>query len=90
MCYEQYTISNVNRTWGIIWEIIQRDALVPFAVIDNQLQVIIINIHGIDERIDDVPAEERIVPISFCEPVEEKQNTVTVQQLGLGITESLN
>ena len=43
------------------------------------------NIHGIHKCFDDVPAEERIVAIAGCESMEEKQNAVTVQQLGLGI-----
>ena len=63
------------------------DALVSFAVIDNQAEVIIIDIDGIDEGFDDVAAEGRIIPVSFCETVKEKQNAVTIHQLSLGEAE---
>ena len=47
--------------------------------------MIIKNIDGIDERFDHVPAGQRIVPVDFGELMQEKQDAVTVEQLGLGI-----
>lgn len=58
MCYEQYTIRNIIRTRGVIREGFKREALIPFHVIHDQLQVIIENVYGIDEGFDHVPAEE--------------------------------
>lgn len=84
MCYNWYTRRNVIRTRR---EIRKGEALVPFQVIDDDFQVIIINVDGIDEGLDDVPAEERILPVTFVEPAEEEENTVQVDQLGLGVTE---
>ena len=84
MCYNWYTRRNVIRTFR---EGIQRQALVAFQVIDHDLQMIIINLDGIDEGLDDVPAKERILPVTFVEPAEEEENTVPVDQLGLGVTE---
>jgi hypothetical protein len=84
MCYNWYTCHDVIRTRR---EIRKGEALVPFQVIDDDLQVIIINVDGIDEGLDDVPAEERILPVTFVEPAEEEENTVPVDQLGLGVAE---
>lgn len=60
MCYNWYTRRNVIRTRR---EIRKGEALVAFQVVDDNLQVIIINVDGIDEGLDDVPAEERILPV---------------------------
>lgn len=49
--------------------------------------MIIINVDGIHKGLDDVPAEERILPVAFVEPAEEEENPVPVDQLGLGVTE---
>ena len=86
MCYEQYTRRNIIRTG----EIRERITLIAFAVIGHEIQVIIKNIYGIHKRFNDVQAEERIVPVAFCKPVEKKQNTVPVQQLSLGVSEGLH
>ena len=61
----------------------ERIDLITFAVINDEFQFIIINIDGIDERFDDVPAEERIRAVSLGELAEEEENTVPVDQLRL-------
>lgn len=75
MCYNWYTCRDVIRTRR---EIRKGEALVPFQVVDDDFQMIIINVDGIDEGLDDVPAEERIFPVTFVEPAEEEENTVPV------------
>lgn len=64
--------------------------MVSFDVIDYDLQMILKNIYSVHKRFNDVAAEERIVPIAFCKPMEEEQNTVAINQLRLGITERFN
>ena len=86
MYYCWYTIVVTIRTFR--GKIREGDALISFAVIDHQLQVIIIDIDGIDEGFDDVAAEGRIIPVAFSEAMEEEENAVTIHQLGLGEAES--
>ena len=45
--------------------------------------MVVVNIDGIDERFNDRPAEERIVPVAGGETVKEEQDAVPVDQLGL-------
>ena len=83
MYHGLYTIRNIIRTRGVFRKIIQREALIAFHVIDHQAEVIIVHVDGIHERFDDMPAEKRILPVAFCEPVKEEYHAVPVQQLGL-------
>ena len=74
MCYGQYTRRKTIRTLRrIIRQGRERINLIAFAVVDHKLQFIIINIDGIDERFDDVPAEERIRAVAFRELAEEEE-----------------
>ena len=82
MCYGWYTIVVIIRTR---WEGFQRDALVAFAVIGNDFQMIVIDIDSIDKGFDNMPAEGRIRSVAFCELMKEKYHTVFIKQLGLGI-----
>ena len=93
MKYQWYTVGKFIRTYIIMWnvrEFCQRKALVPFTVIDDDIKVIVKDIDGIDKGVDHVPAEERIGTIAFCEPVQEEQNAVTVEKLGLRIAEGFD
>ena len=65
MCYNWYTRIDIIRT--LRGNIRQREALVSFLVIDHDIQMIIEDINSIDERLNDVAAEERIGAIAFCE-----------------------
>ena len=87
MYYCWYTIVVIIRTFR--GQISEGNALVSFTVIDHQAEVIIIDIDGIDEGFDDVAAEGRIIPVAFCEAMEEEENTITIHQLGLGEAERL-
>ena len=64
-------------------ESFQGETLIPFAIIGDDVQVIIENIDGIDKCFDNMAAEQGIVPVAFCKPVEEKQNAVMIQKLSL-------
>ena len=90
MYHGWYTIRNVIRTRRIIRKGLQRELLIAFHVVDHQAEVIVVHVNGIHERFDHVPAEERIVPVSLCEPMKEEKDTVPVQQLRLGITEGFH
>ena len=81
MCPTWYTKRYVIRT--LISDFFQRYHVISFAVIDNDLQMIVKHKNGIDECSDDTPAEVRIISFPICETAEEKQNPVTVQQLRL-------
>ena len=85
MYYCWYTIVVIIRTFR--GQIREGNALVSFTVIDHQAEVIIIDIDGIDESFDDVPAEGRIIPVAFSEAMEEEKDTITIHQLGLGEAE---
>ena len=85
MYYCWYTIVVIIRTFRR--KIREGDALVSFAVIDHQAEVIIIDIDRIDEGFDDVAAEGRIIPVAFSEAMEEEEDTVTIHQLSLGEAE---
>ena len=80
MCYGWYTIFDTIRTRR---EGRERDALIAFHVIGDDLQVIIIKVYGIDEGFNDMPAESRIRSVSLGELMEEKDNPVFIQKLGL-------
>ena len=86
MYHGWYTRRVVIRTF---WYGFQRETLVAFTVIDNEFQVIIKDIDGIDKGFYHMPAEERICAVAFCELLQEKDNAVTVHQLGLGKTEGV-
>ena len=45
--------------------------------------MIIEDIHGVDECFDDVPAEGGILPVAFCELMQEEDHPVAVHQLRL-------
>jgi hypothetical protein len=45
--------------------------------------MIVENIDGVDKGINDMPAEEGIVPVAFGELAEEEENAIMVHQLGL-------
>ena len=64
MYYGWYTRRVVIRTF---WYGFQRETLVAFTVIDNEFQVIIKDIDGIDKGFYYMPAEERICAVAFCE-----------------------
>ena len=68
----------------------QRDFAVPLHVIDHDLQVIFINIHGVNERVNNRPAEKRIIPVAGGEAVKEEEDAVAVHELALGIAEGFN
>ena len=88
-----YTFTDDIRTIGagirirIGGKIGQGEALIPFAVIGNDIQMIIENIDGIDERIDQVAALAGIVPIAFGNMMQEEQDAIVIHQLGLGLAE---
>lgn len=81
MCYNQYTRRDTIRT--IRGQISEGDALIVFTVIDDQFKMIIEDIDGIDKGFNDMAAEGRFGSVSFGEAAKEKQNTVTVHELGL-------
>ena len=70
-----------------IRQIVQRYAIIAFAVIDHKHQVIIKDINSIDEGFDHMAAEKGIRSVAFCEPAEEKQNTIAIHELRLGKAE---
>jgi len=82
MCYGWYTIFDTIRTRR---KGRKRDALIAFHVIGDDLEVIIIKVHGIDEGFDDMAAEGCIRSVSLGELMEEEDNTVFIEKLGLGI-----
>ena len=57
--------------------------MVSFTIIDDDVQMIIKDINGIHKGFDNMATEQGIVPVAFCKPVKEEQNTITVQKLGL-------
>ena len=89
MCNVWWSISDTIRTLRrrVGRQVRQGDALVSFAVIQNKFIVIIENIHGIDKCINDISAVYRVSPVAVCETVEEEQDPIRVEQLGLRITE---
>ena len=89
MYHGWYTGRNAIRTRGagirirISGEGFQGETLVSLAIIGDDVQMIIKNIDRIDERFNYMATEQGIVPVAFCKPVKEEQNTITVQKLGL-------
>ena len=85
MCYGWYTRRDIIRTIRrrIIREICERETLVSFTVIDNDLQMIIIDINCIDKGFDNVPAKQGIIPVAFGELLQKEYHTVLIKQLGL-------
>ena len=81
MYYGWYTIRDTIRT--IRGQISEGDALIVFTVIDDQFKMIIEDIDGIDKGFNDMAAEGRVGTVSFGEAAKEKQNPVTVHELGL-------
>ena len=88
MCYNWYTRIDIIRT--LRGDIRQREALVSFLVIDHDLQVIIEDINSIDERLNDVAAEERIGAVAFGELMKEEKNAVPVEELILRVAHHLD
>ena len=80
MCYGWYTIFDTIRTRR---EGRQRNALIAFHVIGDDLQVIIIKVYGIDKGFDDMTAEGWIRSVSLGELMEEEDNPVFIKKLGL-------
>ena len=80
MCHTWYTIFDTIRTRR---EGRERDSLIAFHVIGDDLQVIIIKVYGIDEGFDDMPAEGQIRSVSLGELMEEEDNTIFIKELGL-------
>ena len=72
-----------NKTIRTFRQCLQRYAGITVQVIDHELQMVIVAVNRINKRFDDMPAEERIVPVSFGKLAEEKQDTVAVDELGL-------
>ena len=84
MCYCWYTRCKDIRTRRAgIGKGFEREALVAFAVIDDKVEMIIEDVNGVDKSFDDAAAKQGVVPVSFGEPAEEKQDAVTGQKLGL-------
>ena len=89
MYHGWYTGRNTIRTRGtgirirIRGEGFQGKTLVPFAIIGDDVQMIIENIDSIDKGFDNMAPEKGIVSVAFCKPVEEKKHAIMIQQLGL-------
>ena len=74
-----YTIVDTIRT--LRRQISEGNELISFTVIDHQPEMIIIHIDRIDKGFNNVPAEGWIIPVTFCEAVQEEQNAVTIHEL---------
>ena len=48
--------------------------------------MIIVDIDGIDKGLDQLLPEQGIIPIGFSKTMQEEQDAIMVQKLGLGIT----
>ena len=94
MCRVWYTGGNNIRTRGagirVGGEVGEGETFVTLAIVDDDLQMVVVDVDGIDEGFDHVAAEEGIVPVAFREAVEEEDHAVVIQQLRLGITEGLH
>ena len=86
MYHGWYTRGNVIRTFR---DGFKRETLVAFTVIDNELQVIIKDIDGIDKGFYYMTAKKGICAVALGELLQEKDDAVTVDQLGLRKAESI-
>ena len=93
MCYHWYTRGNNIRTIGAgikIRQIGQREALVSFTVVGDDVKMIIEDIDSIDKCFDDMAAQKWITAVAFCKSVQEEDHTVMIKQLGLGKAHHVN
>ena len=81
MCYYWYTRRVIIRT--IRGEISEGNPLIAFAVIGDDFQMIIKDVDTVYKGIDHMTAEARISAVALCELMQEEENAVPVDQLGL-------